>query len=263
MFVQNLKILGVVVITLGLYTWVSNAIPQVQSEVPQELSFSGEVSEAELVAAGEDLYTGAAGCTACHGLGTRAPNLLADEAGTGTIGQRCGNRVAGQDCEEYLFRALIEPAEYLVPGYDPIMLDQRINLSENQLWAIVAYLQSQGGAVTVTGANLAATDDSDTEPASDGGTVATSTSSDPVELFRANMCLACHKLGDEGVQLGPPFDGMGDRLSSEEIRTAILDPGAGASEGYEAFLGTMPSNFGQVFTADQLEAIVQYLASRR
>ena len=60
MLLQNLKILSVVVITLGLYTWVSNAIPQVRSEVPQELTFTGEVSEAQLIAAGGDLFAGAA-----------------------------------------------------------------------------------------------------------------------------------------------------------------------------------------------------------
>lgn len=264
MLLQNLKILAVVLLTLGLYTWVSNAIPQVRSEVPEELTFTGEVSEAQLIAAGSDLFSGAGGCTACHGLGTRAPNLLADEAGTGSIGQRCGERVPGQDCKDYLYASLTETGAFLVPGYDPIMVDQRINLSENQVWALVAYLQSQGGSVTVSGADLQATGSEDTSPApSGGGATAASSSMDPVELFRGNMCFACHKLGDEGAQVGPPFDGMGGRLSAEEIRTSILDPRASASEGYEPLIGVMPANFGQVFTAAQLEAIVQYLTSRR
>ena len=79
----NLKVVALVIGLLAFYTLLANAIPQVQSEVPQELSFTGSVSAEELVAAGDQLYQGAGGCTACHGLGTRAPNLLADEAGTG------------------------------------------------------------------------------------------------------------------------------------------------------------------------------------
>ena len=79
----NLKIGLVVLVTLGVYTLVANMIPQVQSEVPQELSFEGNVTPEQLVTAGEQLYQGSGGCTACHGLGTRAPNLLTDEAGTG------------------------------------------------------------------------------------------------------------------------------------------------------------------------------------
>ena len=35
----NLKIFGVVIGTLGVFTWVANAIPQVESQVPEELTF--------------------------------------------------------------------------------------------------------------------------------------------------------------------------------------------------------------------------------
>ena len=92
MFVTNLKIVIVVVLTLAGYTLIANMIPQIESEVPEELDLSGDVSAEQLVAAGERLYNGAGGCTACHGLGTRAPNLLTSEGGLGTIGARCGER---------------------------------------------------------------------------------------------------------------------------------------------------------------------------
>jgi hypothetical protein len=55
---------------------------------------------------------------------------------------------------------------------------------------------------------------------------------------------------------------MGSRLSSEEIRTAILDPAASISPGYEQFAGVMPPNFGSRLTAGQLEALVGFLAAR-
>ena len=96
----NLKILATVVVPLGAYTWVANAIPQLESEVPEEVSFSGEVSSEQLISAGEDLFTGAGGCTACHGLGTRAPELRESFEGQGPIGARCGDRVAEQSCKE-------------------------------------------------------------------------------------------------------------------------------------------------------------------
>ena len=76
MLAENLKIIGVVVGTIGVFTLLANSIPQVQSEVPQDLSFGADVSAAELTVSGELLYGSAGGCTACHGLGTRAPNLL-------------------------------------------------------------------------------------------------------------------------------------------------------------------------------------------
>ena len=63
--------------------------------------------------------------------------------------------------------------------------------------------------------------------------------------------------------MGPPFDGIGARLDADYIRESILDPAAGASEGFESFLGLMPPIFGNQLTASQLEALVQFLASQR
>jgi len=268
MLVENLKILAVVLGTLAVFTLVANSIPQVQSVVPEDLSFGANVSESELTSSGEDLYSGAGGCTACHGLGTVAPNLLTDEGGTGSIGARCANRASGQDCKEYLYASMVEPADYVVEGYGPIMPDMRRSLSNEQIWALVAYLQSVGGEVTVTGADIGA--GTDPAPASPAPTTAapaaattTTASLDPVEIMRANTCFACHVLSGEGAPIGPAFDGMGARVDADYIRRSILEPAAEASAGYEAFAGLMPSIFGGQLTAAQLEIIVQFLASQQ
>ncbi len=159
MLVENLKIFAVVLGTLAIFTLVANSIPQVQSEVPLDLSFGANVSAEELTSSGRILYEGAGGCVACHGLGARAPNLLIDHAGTGTIGVRCANRVPGEDCKTYLYSSMVDPAVYMVEGFQPIMPDMRAQLSGQQIWALVAYLQSVGGEVTVTGADIVAADD--------------------------------------------------------------------------------------------------------
>jgi mono/diheme cytochrome c family protein len=268
MLVENLKILAVVLGTLAVFTLVANSIPQIQSVVPEELSFGANVSESELTSSGEDLYSGAGGCTACHGLGTVAPNILTDEGGTGSIGARCANRASGQDCKEYLYASMVEPADYVVEGYGPIMPDMRRSLSNEQIWALVAYLQSVGGEVTVTGADIGTgTDPAPASPApataAPAAATTTTASLDPVEIMRANTCFACHVLSGEGAPIGPAFDGMGARVDADYIRRSILDPAAEASEGYEAFAGLMPSIFGGQLTAAQLEIIVQFLASQQ
>jgi len=265
MLAENLRILAVVLGTLGIFTLVANSIPQVQSEVPQELTFGANVTAAELVSSGETLYNGAGGCVACHGLGTRAPNLLTDAGGTGSIGQRCDARVSGQDCKTYLYKAMTDPAVFLVEGYNPIMPDMRRSLSDAQIWSIVAFLQDQGGEVTVTGADLTE-EDGGSEPAAVAAPAAAApatASLDPVEIMRANTCLVCHQFNGEGAPMGPPFDGMGGRVGADYIRQSILDPSAGASEGFEAFIGVMPAIFGSQLTAAQLEAVVQFLASQQ
>src|SRR5881397_3609828 len=109
MWAINLRIFGIVLGTLALYTLIANKIPQVQSEVPRALSLGANVTPEQLVSAGDQLYHGAGGCTACHGLGTRAPNLLTDEKGQGPVGARCGKREAGKDCKAYLHESLESP----------------------------------------------------------------------------------------------------------------------------------------------------------
>jgi mono/diheme cytochrome c family protein len=253
-----------VVGTLALYTVLANSIPQVQSEVPKQLSLGADVTPEQLVAAGQDLFNGAGGCTSCHGLGTRAPNLLTDEKGTGQIGARCATRQAGKDCKTYLHEALVEPREFVAPGYEPIMPDMSKTLSPAQLWSLVAFLESQGGTVDVTGADLPATGHEETEG---GGAAATGGfaggSKDPLTMMRDGGCFGCHKIGDEGAEVGPNLSHVGSRSSAATIRQSIIDPDAKVAAGFEAMKGIMPKEFGDQMSAAQLEALVNFLASRK
>jgi mono/diheme cytochrome c family protein len=262
MWRTNLTIVGLVIGVLALYTLVANSIPQIQSEIPQAVDLSGDVSPQQLAAAGERIFNGAGGCTACHGLGTRAPNLLTDEGGAGAIGARCESRVAGMSCKDYLYQSLTEPAVHVVEGYQPIMQDLSRTLPVDQIWAVVAFLESQGGTVDVTADDVRSAQ----QPVGGGGAsppAGAAASLDPREIMTANGCLGCHKLGDQGAAIGPPFDGMGGRLTSDFIRASILNPGAAITRGYEAMAGVMPPTFGQQLTAAQLEAVVNFLSSQR
>src|SRR2546422_1862460 len=69
----------------------------------------------------------------CHGLGTRAPNLLTDEKGQGPIGARCGKREPGKSCKQYLYESLDQPGAYIVEGYQPIMPVMTKQLSPAQI----------------------------------------------------------------------------------------------------------------------------------
>jgi mono/diheme cytochrome c family protein len=230
--------------------------------VPKQLALGSDVTPEQLVAAGQDLYNGAGGCTACHGLGTRAPNLVTDERGTGQIGGRCAARQSGKDCKVYLHEALVEPAEFVVPGYEPIMPNLARTLTPQQIWALVAFLQSLGGEVTVTAEDLPAEGHGpEEEEAAAAGFAGGST--EPLTMLRGGGCFGCHKLGDEGATLGPDFTRIGARASAAVIRQGILDPDARVAPGYENFKGVMPKGLGDQMTATQLETLVQFLAGRK
>ncbi|HUF27938.1 MAG TPA: c-type cytochrome [Gemmatimonadaceae bacterium] len=265
MWRTNLKVLGLTVVVLGFYTGIGHIIPQLESDVPEVLAFGADVTPEALVAAGERVFHGAGACTACHGTGTRAPNLLADHGGEGQIGARCGTRVAGLSCKDYLHQSMIEPGAHVVPGFDNIMPDARRQIPEDQIWAIVAFLESLGGEVTVTSEDLPSPGAAAAPgaPTAAGAPAAFSATVDGETLVREKGCVACHVLDGVGAPIGPPFDGMGRRLTADQIRRGILDPNAEIAAGYEQFAGMMPATFADQLSAAQLEAIVRYLGGRR
>ena len=264
MWATNLRIIGIVLGTLALYTLIANKIPQVQSEVPHALTLGANVTPEQLVTAGDQLYHGAGGCTACHGLGTRAPNLLTDEKGQGPIGARCGKREPGKDCKAYLYESLTSPRAYVVQGYEPIMPEMGRTLSPQQLWALVAFLESNGGAVDVSASDIPATAAAPAVGSGAGGAPGIAGgSTDPMTIIRGAGCTACHKINGEGGAIGPDLTHVGSRLSANLIRESILQPDAKTAKGYEKFKGVMPKTFGHQLTAEQLEALVQFLTGHK
>jgi len=265
MWKTNLKVLLLALIVVGFYTTVAHVIPQLQSEVPEALALGASVTPEALVAAGEKIYNGAGGCTACHGLGTRAPNLITDYKGQGAIGARCGTRKPNMDCKAYLYESLTAPAAFVVPGFDPIMPEMRKQLSEDQIWAAVAFLESQGGTVDVTADDIAKTAPKTATPtaavAATGPVM--STTLDPVKLYSEKGCSGCHALDGKGPNIGPSWDHVGSRRSAASIRKKILDPKSDTTKGYEKFAGMMPAMFGQTLTAAQLEALVTFLSKKK
>ena len=259
MWKTNLKVLLTGAIVIGFYTTVAQIIPQLESAVPEVLDLSAGATPEVLVPAGEGLFVGAGGCTACHGLGTRAPNLLTDHAGEGTIGARCGSRKPGMDCKAYLYESLAQPIAYLVDGFPGIMPDARRQMSDDQLWAIVAFLQSQGGEVTVSDADFQS--GSEAAAATPAAAPTFTAVTDPMQLLAVNACIGCHGMNGTEIPIGPSFDGMGARLTADQIRRAILDPNAEVGEGFIA--GLMPPDFGTKLSAQQLEVLVQFLSGRR
>ncbi|HEY53446.1 MAG TPA: cytochrome c [Caldilineae bacterium] len=71
-------------------------------------------------------------------------------------------------------------------------------------------------------------------------------------------CSTCHSL-DGSVVVGPSMQGVGSRLSADEIRTSILDPDAVLAEGFTA--GLMPPVWSDKLTDEQVNQLVAYLSS--
>jgi len=74
-------------------------------------------------------------------------------------------------------------------------------------------------------------------------------------LFNSLGCKGCHSFEGSGGTLGPALDGVGKRLSKEQIKTKMLDPKATNS-------ASMMPTYGHLDTAD-LEALIDFLADQK
>ncbi len=260
---------------IGFYTYFANSIPQIESRPPEEITaLSAEMTPEELAQVGRQIVAGKGGCLICHSIGSPGPRAPALEG----VGARSSARVAGLTSEEYLRQSLVDPKAYVVEGYEPIMPEMDApptSLTEAEITAVIAYLQSLGGEITVqvpTGEKLTAS----TEKAS-GSTAQTPATAEasPETLIAQLQCGICHVVpGVEGAQgqVGPSLAGIGERaatrveglLAEEYIRQSILDPNAFVVEECPTGpcpAGVMPADFGQRMTEEQMEALVVFLAS--
>lgn len=72
----------------------------------------------------------------------------------------------------------------------------------------------------------------------------------------SNMCVGCHKISGEGGEAGPDLSAVGHRRDASSLRQVITDPTS-------QYPDTLMPAYAERLTAQQLDAIVQYLAKRR
>jgi mono/diheme cytochrome c family protein len=250
------------VLVMASYSWFANSIPQIESRPPQELSLEGgNVTPAQLVKAGEEIYRTKGTCEICHKIGQkgeRAPDL-------GGVGARAAKAKPGMSGKAYLVESLLQPGAFVVEGYPPIMpaVDKPpIALNRSEVWALTAFLESLGGAVTVTlndipqsvGATAAAGGAAPAEVTLPGDPKAGKT----VYMTKGG-CLACHKAGDiPGTPVGPDLSQIAKIQTPDYIMKKILDPkGMGTVSGFPP--GVMPPTFGQTLTAKEYTDLVAFL----
>jgi mono/diheme cytochrome c family protein len=249
-------------VIMGAYSYYANSIPQIESKPPQELSLEGgNITPAQLVKAGEEIYKTKGTCDICHRIGqkgTRAPDL-------GGVGSRAANRKAGMSAKAYIIESLINPNAYLVEGYPPIMpaVDKPpIALNRSEVWALTAFLESLGGTVDVALNDIPAS----VGAASAGGGAAAAEVKIPGDPKAGEAvyqgkggCVACHKAGKIGASpVGPDLSQIAKIQTLDYIMRKVIDPkGMGTVAGFPP--GVMPQTFGQALTAKEYIDLVAFL----
>src|SRR4030095_9061000 len=247
-------------VVMGTYTYYANSIPQIQSKPPAELSLEGgNVTPAQLVKAGEEIFKTKGTCEICHRIGqkgTRAPDLAG-------IGARAAKTKPGLNARQYIIESLLQPGAYLVEGYPniPPQGDTPPSaLTRSELWALTAFLESLGGSPDVKLDDIPKTAGA---AAAGGGAAEVKIPGDPkageAVFTGKGGCIACHKAGKIGASpVGPDLSQIAKIQTPDYVMKKILDPaGSGTVAGFPK--GVMPPMFGQSLTAKEYMDLVAFM----
>jgi cytochrome c2 len=269
-----LKVFAFNIVIIAFFLYVGNSIPQLRQDPPKELVLAADAPAEDFVKAGQELFYGKGTCALCHEIGKkgeRCPDLAGVGERAETRIKEAGYKGKATNGAEYLVESLMEPTTYVVEGYQPSMPPVGRQLSDLELVAVVSFLQSQGGEVTVNGqthfpkwrgegggaATAAAAPAAGTAAAAPSG-------ASGQELVQQWGCIACHKLDGPEKLIGPSLWDIGARKDANYIRESILQPDAVVVEGFPPGLmkGTLDgSGFYQKVPLQDLNAIVDYLTS--
>ena len=181
-----------------------------------------------IVKTGEEIYWGRGQCHRCH---------MMEERGDGLRGpnhQDLGFRAAAQakklglkSATEYITQSIMEPSAHIVEGYSddmPKVYQPPLNLGEQEIKALVAYLQSQGGEVDTWSINI------------NKQTLATKLAQSPFthgsslrgrKVFDTMGCGSCHTVGErESVSIAPELTAIGSFRNWTWLLQAVIDPNA-------------------------------------
>ena len=147
----GLNVVLVVVGATAFYTYVGQLVPQKELLPPPKVEITSEMTPAQLAKIGDSIAHDKGLCLTCHTVGKKeGPLRFPDLAG---VAERAKTRVPGLDQVHYFAQSLCEPNAFVVPGFTPGMPTINkppVGLSDEELHAVIAWLQSQGGEPTIT-----------------------------------------------------------------------------------------------------------------
>lgn len=147
---EPLKIVALVLGATAMYTYIGQLVPQKEVLPPEETVMSDDMTTDELVVVGLEIAQGKGLCFTCHTVGKSGALRFPDLDG---IAARADGRIEGLDSLQYLARSIYFPDEFIVEGFSPGMpkIDKPpIGLTDQEIVAVLSYLQSLGGTPSLT-----------------------------------------------------------------------------------------------------------------
>ncbi len=228
----------------GGFVYICNAIPQIESRPVEEVTIGS--SPEELVAAGDKIFNSdRAQCLTCHSLGEDPKARCPNQEG---LGGRLDEERPG-NAADYLVESVYNPNAYIVSGYPAKQMTPvnkpPIVLSDDEILAVIAFLNAMGGKtdeafieqVKAAQRNPDLTTVAEREQEAKLP-ILPGDADRGAKLFKESKipCINCHKLGDEGTEVGPDLSGIGSQQGAEYLMESILTPDEVIVKGYEGIV---------------------------
>ena len=145
---QFVRVIGFVVIVLGIFALVALGVPQMASLPPEEEKFDVSTikTASDMAAIGQKIFFSKGQCALCHSIGPSESARCPDLKGVGAKLSR-----------EFLFESLTQPQAYIYldfrhegppkeyPARMPIINKNPIALTNNEILSVIAFLQQMSG----------------------------------------------------------------------------------------------------------------------
>ena len=212
------------------FAYIANSIPSRPSLPPEEgkINFAEVKTKDDLVALGQKIFFGKGQCALCHSIGPSETARCPILAGIGAKLTR-----------EFLYESLTQPSKYIYKQYEfspakffaakmPQINKPPIGLSDNELLAVIAFVQSTGGReyVTVDPSELV-------KPASE--LVASGDAVKGQALYKSLGCAQCHGTEGKKVEGGAPdLTTLAQKKDPFQLLAAMQRGPSSKHQGFEA-----------------------------
>ncbi len=238
---------------VAMFVWAAEALDRASGNARPE-----SAGDAVSAANGEAIFWGRGKCHACHAVGARGRSVRGPDLGVSDAGEAMMARAARRAAErsaalgrevsptDYLVESLVDPGAYVVRGYKdemPPIHEPPIRLTPDELRSVVLYLQTLGGQPDPASIDIpqevlrerrAADEVGPWEPYIEGDSArGRALFFDPDGAAR---CAGCHRVGDEGEDIGPELTTVAGTRTLRFIMESLLRPSASIPAGYETEL---------------------------
>jgi len=150
LFIQArfVRVVGFVIIVLGIFTLIALGVPQMASLPPAEEKFdvTSIKTSADMAAIGQKIFFSKGQCALCHSIGPSEAARCPDLKGIGAKLTR-----------EFIYESLTQPQAYIYldfrhegppkeyPARMPYINKNPIGLSNNEILSVIAFLQQMSG----------------------------------------------------------------------------------------------------------------------